>query len=477
MHPIRKLFFCSLLIVRYTTSSLRTRSETTTTATTLAAGRVGGRGSNVLDTADLHARTGQGTEGGLGTGAGGLGAVTTSGTDLDVQGGDAQLLAASGDVLSSQHGGVGRRLVTVGLDLHSTGDTADGFAATGITQNVSLCIKPPECVSLCVWVCVCVPDPNIDPTRTGRVERALFMTRPAILYVRVLCVFGRSTTGTVACFIYLRSVTWTKVSLNEAKIRATPKTSSPKAGFLLVYRHSPDREGTRQKDTKRTWCALTTGRGAGSFTHPRGPGGPRRCSPGRDVESSWEASCWLVVWRDIWCLSTVSLGCGNVKTIILFQCHTQSSVALTGREIEAVSFANPTWGCVDMSTNQSAYSSGSASMFLSRTLTFPTSSFSVRDELFFFPLSNTSRPSQKKTISKVLAVNQSQNVFVRHPSPSLSTTCVRFYARFADCRGPLAGICCHYCLSFSEKKILLQYQLECSLASPSFSRPGIWFAD
>lgn len=118
--------------MRYTTSSLRTRSETTTTATTLAAGRVGGRGSNVLDTADLHARTGQGTEGGLGTGAGGLGAVTTSGTDLDVQGGDAQLLAASGDVLSSQHGGVGRRLVTVGLDLHSTGDTADGFAATQI---------------------------------------------------------------------------------------------------------------------------------------------------------------------------------------------------------------------------------------------------------------------------------------------------------------------------------------------------------
>lgn len=28
---------------------------------------------------------------------------------------------------------------------------------------------------------------------------------------------------------YERSVTWTKVSLNEAKIRATPKTSSPKS--------------------------------------------------------------------------------------------------------------------------------------------------------------------------------------------------------------------------------------------------------
>lgn len=50
-------------------------SETATTATTLAAGRVGGSGGNVLNAADLHAGAGQGTESGLGTGAGGLGAV------------------------------------------------------------------------------------------------------------------------------------------------------------------------------------------------------------------------------------------------------------------------------------------------------------------------------------------------------------------------------------------------------------------
>lgn len=139
------------------------RLETTTTATTLSAGRVGGSRGNVLDTANLHAGTSQGTKGGLGTGAGGLGAVTylvtqlvqkplssrkwgegrgqrhtTSGTDLDVEGSDAELLAAGGDVLGSQHGSVGGGLITVGLDLHTTGDTADGFAATGITQNVSL---------------------------------------------------------------------------------------------------------------------------------------------------------------------------------------------------------------------------------------------------------------------------------------------------------------------------------------------------
>ena len=55
-----------------------------------------------------------------------------------MEGSDAELLAADGDVLSGQHGGVGGGLVTVGLDLHATGDTGDGLTATGITQ-VSLC--------------------------------------------------------------------------------------------------------------------------------------------------------------------------------------------------------------------------------------------------------------------------------------------------------------------------------------------------
>ena len=118
-------------------SCKRTSLQTTTTATTLATGRVGGGGGDVLDAADPHAGTGEGTEGRLGAGAGGLGAVTTSGTDLDVEGGDAELLAADGDVLGSKHGGVGGGLVTVGLDLHATGDTADGFTAT-VSQELSV---------------------------------------------------------------------------------------------------------------------------------------------------------------------------------------------------------------------------------------------------------------------------------------------------------------------------------------------------
>jgi hypothetical protein len=129
----------------------RTHLETTTTATSLAAGAVGGSGGNVLDTSNLHSGTSERTESRLGTGAGGLGSVTcgiesarlrgttgkacwtrtTGGTDLDVEGSDANLLAAGSDVLGSQHGGVGRRLVTVGLDLHSSGNTGDGFPSTG----------------------------------------------------------------------------------------------------------------------------------------------------------------------------------------------------------------------------------------------------------------------------------------------------------------------------------------------------------
>jgi len=62
---------------------------------------------------------------------------TSGGTDLDVESSDSQLLATDSDILSSQHSSVWGRLVTVGLDLHSTSDTSDGFTATGITQKLA----------------------------------------------------------------------------------------------------------------------------------------------------------------------------------------------------------------------------------------------------------------------------------------------------------------------------------------------------
>lgn len=82
-----------------------------------------------LNSADSHASSGEGTESRLGARAWGLCAGTAGRAELDVEGGDADLLAAGGDVLGGQHGGVWRGLVPVGLDLHAAGDARDGFLA------------------------------------------------------------------------------------------------------------------------------------------------------------------------------------------------------------------------------------------------------------------------------------------------------------------------------------------------------------
>ena len=98
----------------------------------LATGRVGRDGGNILDAADGHASAGKGAESALGTRAGGLGASTASSTEFDVESVDADLAAAGSNVLSGQHGGVGRRLVTVCLDLHAAGDARDRLLARQI---------------------------------------------------------------------------------------------------------------------------------------------------------------------------------------------------------------------------------------------------------------------------------------------------------------------------------------------------------
>lgn len=51
-----------------------------------------------------------------------------------MEGVDAELLAADGDILGGQHSGVWGGLVTIGLNLHATSDTGDGLTAAGITQ-------------------------------------------------------------------------------------------------------------------------------------------------------------------------------------------------------------------------------------------------------------------------------------------------------------------------------------------------------
>ncbi len=54
--------------------------------------------------------------------------VSTSGPQLDVQSGDPQLLAPLSHILSCQHSSIRRGLVSVGLHLHPTGNTADCFS-------------------------------------------------------------------------------------------------------------------------------------------------------------------------------------------------------------------------------------------------------------------------------------------------------------------------------------------------------------
>merc|ERR1711976_1018367 len=79
--------------------------------------------------ASFHARTNPSTKSLLSSRSWSLGPVTSGGSQLDVQNGDAKGLDLFGDVLGSQHSGVGRRFVTICFDFHSTGHTAQGFAA------------------------------------------------------------------------------------------------------------------------------------------------------------------------------------------------------------------------------------------------------------------------------------------------------------------------------------------------------------
>ena len=62
---------------------------------------------------------------------------TSGSSDLNMERIDSHLLAPHCHILSRQHGSVWRRFITIGFDFHTTGHASDGFAATGITQNVS----------------------------------------------------------------------------------------------------------------------------------------------------------------------------------------------------------------------------------------------------------------------------------------------------------------------------------------------------
>ena len=111
------------------------QSQSSTTSTTLSSDRVRWDRGDVLDSADSQAGSGQGSQGRLTTWTRGLGLGTASRSQFDVDGSDTDLLAFLSNILSSQHGGVWGGLVSVGLDLHTTSDSGDGFL-TGKIGNV-----------------------------------------------------------------------------------------------------------------------------------------------------------------------------------------------------------------------------------------------------------------------------------------------------------------------------------------------------
>jgi hypothetical protein len=104
-------------------------SETSSTATGLSAGRVSGSGGHILDSADLEAVSGEGSDGRLSAGAGGLRHDTTLSAKLDVDGVDADSLEFTDDVDGGEHSSVGGGLFSVSLDFHAASDAGVGFAA------------------------------------------------------------------------------------------------------------------------------------------------------------------------------------------------------------------------------------------------------------------------------------------------------------------------------------------------------------
>lgn len=132
--------------------------ESSTSSTTLSSGRVGRSRSDILNSTDSHSSSSQSSESGLSTWTRLLGTGTTGSSELDVESGDSDLLALGSDVLSSQHSGVRlkvsltsvykemvayRRLVSVSLDLHSTGNSGDGLLARKI-GNVDESVVEPD---------------------------------------------------------------------------------------------------------------------------------------------------------------------------------------------------------------------------------------------------------------------------------------------------------------------------------------------
>lgn len=113
--------------------------QTTSATSSLPPGRVGGNRRNILNPSNLQPSPRQRPQCALRTRPRRLGPGSSSRPQLDVQRVDTQLLDPSSHILGRQHGSVRRGLVTVGLDLHSSGHTAQRFLP-GEIRDVDKCV-------------------------------------------------------------------------------------------------------------------------------------------------------------------------------------------------------------------------------------------------------------------------------------------------------------------------------------------------
>jgi hypothetical protein len=105
------------------------RLETATTSSGLSAGRITGDRSNILDTSNLQSVSSQSSESTLCSRSRAACLISSSSSNLDVKSSDSKSLALLSNILSSKHRCVRRRLITISLYLHSSGDTYKGLTS------------------------------------------------------------------------------------------------------------------------------------------------------------------------------------------------------------------------------------------------------------------------------------------------------------------------------------------------------------
>jgi len=97
-----------------------------------APGGVSGNGSDILNATNLNAVSGNSPKSRLGARSRCLVSVSASGSELDVDCSDIELLEPVDDVDGRLHSRVGRALVAVCLHLHASSDAGEGLAASEI---------------------------------------------------------------------------------------------------------------------------------------------------------------------------------------------------------------------------------------------------------------------------------------------------------------------------------------------------------